>query len=316
MIFISSSHIFTLFENLFHTAIWGIVFFWQHLRLHLVTLPMPNAECHHSIGVGIKAPFWGCWCSLLSLSKTPVTSDTKGKLGRGFENLSVAQNGGHRKTRVANCDEENKARKLEMPTFWWENGEDLGSWPTLARPTMSGFKAENHQWLPKGGCLWMSIRLARLWSFPKSWGYPQIIHVYSLCNRMVHYKPSSYWGSPILGNLCLVLYGSNMLSQYASMHPYIHGCTSRHSRSGSRRFSASSSPHCWDVLLGYEGAKRVPFWKLTRWTAPVGVPLQDMATERSSGLGWSQNLGYPQFLADRWFGTFFFHILGIGIPTD
>ena len=56
---------------------------------------------------------------------------------------------------------------------------------------------------------------------------------------------------------------------------------------------------------GLRGYHRVPFWKLTRWTAPVGVPLQDMATERSSGLGWSQNLGYPQFLADRWFETFF-----------
>jgi len=28
------------------------------------------------------------------------------------------------------------------------------------------------------------------------WGYPQIIHF----NRIFHYKPSSYWGSPILGN--------------------------------------------------------------------------------------------------------------------
>ena len=32
--------------------------------------------------------------------------------------------------------------------------------------------------------------------FPK-YGYPQIIHF----NRIFHYKPSSYWGTPILGSL-------------------------------------------------------------------------------------------------------------------
>ena len=43
------------------------------------------------------------------------------------------------------------------------------------------------------------------WWFPKSWGYPQIIHLYSTVDGIFHYKPSSYWGTSILGHLHITI---------------------------------------------------------------------------------------------------------------
>ena len=43
--------------------------------------------------------------------------------------------------------------------------------------------------------LWI-ITTGKIWKFPKSWGYPKSSHF----NSIFHYKPSSYWGSQVLGN--------------------------------------------------------------------------------------------------------------------
>ena len=43
-----------------------------------------------------------------------------------------------------------------------------------------------------------NMRALNMWRFPKSWGYPQIIPEMDHYG-LLHYKPSSYWGTPIYG---------------------------------------------------------------------------------------------------------------------
>ena len=60
---------------------------------------------------------------------------------------------------------------------------------------------------------------SHLWGFPTKKGYPYIIHF----PRILHYKPSSYWGTPIDGNLhiyCFDLPGSRLKGPWHQRHTF------------------------------------------------------------------------------------------------
>ena len=63
--------------------------------------------------------------------------------------------------------------------------------PVPSMPHVLKKKRWNSMWgwsCHKFHCLVLAaLQQSQSWSFPKSWGYPQIIH----CNRILHYKPSS-----------------------------------------------------------------------------------------------------------------------------
>ena len=67
------------------------------------------------------------------------------------------------------------------------------------RPAGSGAESQSVEWRSRspGG----TEGKGKIWRFPKSGGYPQTIH---FC-RIFPYKPSSYWGTPILGNLHIAI---------------------------------------------------------------------------------------------------------------
>ena len=60
----------------------------------------------------------------------------------------------------------------------------------------------------------MAISVGKMWKTMETWwfpeiGYPQIIYL----NGIFHYKPSSYWGTTILGNPHMMNYGGDANSK-------------------------------------------------------------------------------------------------------
>ena len=54
-----------------------------------------------------------------------------------------------------------------------------------------------------------------VWRFPKSWGYPQIIHF----SRFSHCKPSGYWGTPFMETTISGMYLTQLTQLFCDSFP-------------------------------------------------------------------------------------------------